>query len=182
MEAPPIAATGRESMGRLVLGLDPGSRRTGYALLRSTSAGYVREASGVWCLDADRPFPERLPSLGDRVLDLIRSRRPTEAALETCYVARSARAALVLGHVRGVLMLLCLQEGLSVYEYSPAEIKRAVTGGGGAPKAQVGSMLGRLLLAPPARPTEDESDALAVAFCHLNRPALTRPRALLANE
>jgi crossover junction endodeoxyribonuclease RuvC len=169
-------------MGRLVLGLDPGSRRTGYAILRSTQAGYFRETSGVWRLDADRPFPERLPDLRDRVLDLIGSYRPTEAALETCYVARSVRAALVLGHVRGVLLLLCLQEGLSVYEYSPGEIKRAVTGGGAAPKAQVGSMLRHLLLAPPARPPEDESDALAVAFCHMNRPALTRPRALLTAE
>jgi crossover junction endodeoxyribonuclease RuvC len=168
-------------MGRMVLGLDPGSRRTGYAILRPTTAGYVREASGVWRLDGDRPFPERLPDLRNRVLELIASYRPTEAALETCYVARGVRAALVLGHIRGVLLLLCLQEGLSVYEYSPAEIKRAVTGAGAASKTQVATMLRHLLPDPPPKASEDESDALAVAFCHLNRPAISRPRALLAS-
>ena len=86
---------------------------------------------------------------------------------------------MVLGHVRGVLLLLCLEAGLNVYEYSPAEIKRSVSGNGAASKAQVASMLRRLMPNPPARPTEDETDALAVAYCHLVRPELARSRPLV---
>jgi crossover junction endodeoxyribonuclease RuvC len=158
---------------RIVLGLDPGSRRTGFGILRSPSGpdGILRVASGAIHLDTDRPFAERLPQLRAEIVELIRSYQPDEAALETCFVARSARAALVLGHVRGVLLLLCLEAGLGVYEYAPAEIKRAVTGNGSATKAQVERMLARLVLGHPAKPTEDEADALAAAYCHVSRSA-----------
>lgn len=156
-----------------MLGLDPGSRKTGFGILRSPSGpdGIVRVASGAVHLDTDRPFAERLPQLRAEIVELIRTHKPDEAALETCYVARSARAALVLGHVRGVLLLLCLEAGLTVYEYAPSEIKRCVTGNGSATKTQVERMLARLVLGHPAKPTEDESDALAVAYCHLSRSA-----------
>jgi crossover junction endodeoxyribonuclease RuvC len=139
----------------------------------------VRISSGVIRLDEARPFPERLPALRDCLQEVILHSRPTEAVLETCYVAQGVHAALVLGHVRGVLLLLCLEAGLAVYEYAPAEIKRAVTGEGAASKAQVATMLQRLVLDPPRRAGEDESDALAAAFCHMNRPALTRPKPML---
>jgi crossover junction endodeoxyribonuclease RuvC len=166
--------------GRTILGLDPGSRKTGFGLLRieTGSAGIERLASGALRLDEDRPFAERLPELRDGIIRLIREHRPDEAALETCFVARSVRAALVLGHVRGVLLLLCLEAGLDVYEYSPAEIKRSVTGNGGASKAQVARMLPRLMLRPPGDPSEDEADALAAAYCHITRPAIARARPL----
>lgn len=166
--------------GRTVLGLDPGSRRTGFGLLRlgAGSPGIERVASGVLHLDEGRPFAERLPELREGIVRLIRDHRPDEAALETCFVARGVRAALVLGHVRGVLLLLCLEAGLDVYEYSPAEIKRSVTGNGGASKTQVARMLLRLMLPPPRRAVEDESDALAAAYCHLTRPAIARSRPL----
>ena len=164
--------------GVVVLGLDPGSRRTGYGLVRTGSDGPDRLASGVIRLDGSRPFAERLPHLRDRTIELIRTHRPQEAVLETCFVARGARAALVLGHVRGVLLLICLDAGLDVFEYTPAEIKRAVTGRGVAPKEQVQEMLRRLLLHPPVHPTQDESDALAIAYCHLSRPPVARARAM----
>jgi len=166
--------------GRLVLGLDPGSRRTGYGLLGlgGGSGNIVRTASGILRLDEGRAFAERLPELRDQLARILREHRPQEAALETCYVARGIRAALVLGHVRGVLLLLCLEAGLDVYEYSPSEITRSVTGSGSAPKAQVARMLHRLMLNPPKRPSEDEADALAAAYCHLCRPAVARARPL----
>ncbi len=166
--------------GRIVLGLDPGSRRTGFGLLRAgpESAGIVRIASGVMRLDEDRPFAERLPQLRENFVRVIRENRPHEAALETCFLARGVRAALVLGHVRGVLLLLCLDAGLDVYEYSPAEIKRSVTGNGAASKPQVATMLRRLMVNPPPDPAEDEADALAAAYCHLSRPLLARARPL----
>jgi crossover junction endodeoxyribonuclease RuvC len=158
---------------RIVLGLDPGSRRTGFGILRGPSGpeGILRVASGAVRLDTDRSFAERLPQLRAELVELIQTYRPDEAALETCYVARGVRAALVLGHVRGVLLMLCLEAGLTVYEYAPSEIKRAVTGNGAATKTQVERMLARLVLGHPAKPSEDESDALAVAYCHLSRSA-----------
>jgi len=165
---------------RIVLGLDPGSRRTGYGILRGASGpdGIVRLASGTIRLDSDRPFAERLPQLRDSVVELIRAYRPAEAVLETCFVARGVRAALVLGHVRGVLLLLCLEAGLSVYEYAPAEIKRAVTGSGAASKVQVQRMLSRLMVRPAVDAGEDESDAIAAAYCHLSRPNIVRARGM----
>jgi crossover junction endodeoxyribonuclease RuvC len=158
---------------RIVLGLDPGSRRTGFGILRGPAGpdGIFRVASGAIHLDTERPFAERLPQLRAEIVELIRTHHPDEAALETCFVARSVRSALVLGHVRGVLLLLCLEAGLSVYEYAPTEIKRAVTGNGAAAKSQVERMLARLVLGHPGKPGEDESDALAVAYCHLSRSA-----------
>jgi crossover junction endodeoxyribonuclease RuvC len=166
--------------GGIVLGLDPGSRRTGFGIVRTGPDGPERLASGVITLDSTRPFAERLPDLRDRIRELIRAHKPREAVLETCFVARGIRAALVLGHVRGVLLLLCLDAGLDVYEYAPAEIKRSVTGRGTASKEQVQEMLRRLLLHPPERPSQDESDALAIAYCHLIRPPVARADPLQA--
>lgn len=160
------------STPRIVLGLDPGSRRTGYAVLapRLGESGVVRIASGTFRLDPDRPYAERLPDLHRGLVEVIRAHRPIEAALETCFLSRGVRAALVLGHVRGVLLMVCLEAGLTVHEYSPAEVKRALTGHGSASKPQVQGMLARLLPDLPLRPGEDEADALAIAYCHLTRP------------
>jgi crossover junction endodeoxyribonuclease RuvC len=165
--------------GGVVLGLDPGSRRTGFGLLRSGSEGICRISSGVFALDASKPFVERLPQLRRELLSVIEAYQPDQAALETCFVARSARSALVLGHVRGVLLLLCLEAGMNVYEYSPSEVKRAVTGSGGASKQQVQTMLAHLILGLPQRPSQDEADALATAYCHINRSTVVSKRPLL---
>lgn len=166
------------SVQRIVLGLDPGSRRTGFGVVRSTTEGLERMASGVIRLDESKPFAARLPQLRESIMELIETYHPVEAVVETCYVGRSARAALVLGHIRGVLLMLCLEAGMAVFEYSPAEIKRAATGTGNAPKEQVQEMLRRLILHTPERLVEDESDALATAYCHLSRPPVARARPL----
>lgn len=166
---------------RIILGLDPGSRRTGYAILcdEDGGSGARRVCSGTIRLDETRPFAERLPDLRASLVGLLQQYRPTAASLETCFVNKSARSALVLGHVRGVLLLLCIESGLEVYEYAPAEIKRSVTGSGAASKAQVGAMLRRLIPGTPPGGAEDEIDAIAAAFCHWSRPAWTRSRPLL---
>ncbi|MDM7915167.1 MAG: crossover junction endodeoxyribonuclease RuvC [Candidatus Eisenbacteria bacterium] len=169
---------------RIVVGLDPGSRRTGFAVVRSDrmGGGPCRCASGVIRLDPSLPFVERLPALRDSLQEVLDTYHPREAALETCFLSKGVQAALVLGHVRGVLLLVCLEAGLEVFEYSPSEIKRAVTGTGSAPKEQVARMLPRLLASPPESPSADESDALAAAYCHLTRPAIARARPLLARR
>ncbi len=162
------------SNARTVLGLDPGSRRTGFGILSRPrgDSGLVRLASGTLRLDVDRPFAERLPELHRELAAIIREHSPGEAALETCFLSRGVRAALVLGHIRGVLLMICLEAGMTVHEYSPAEVKRALTGNGAAPKPQVKTMMKRLLSNPPADPGEDEADALAIAYCHLTRPPI----------
>jgi crossover junction endodeoxyribonuclease RuvC len=100
-----------------------------------------------------------------RVLD---EWKPTEAALETVFYAKNARTAMILCHARGVVVMNCAKRGVPVFEYSPAEIKRAVTGTGTAEKAQVQAMVGRLLSLPPPI-QNDAADALAMALTHIHR-------------
>ncbi len=176
MHRPKYRFEARGTKSRTVLGLAPGSRRTGYGVVRIRPEGFERVASGVFRLEERRPFAERLPQLRNELVEVIRSHRPDEAVLETCFVARSARSALVLGHVRGVLLLLCLEAGMEVFEYSPAEMKRSVTGAGGASKQQVAAMVPRLLLNARSVSGQDESDALGIAYCHISRPIHARAR------
>jgi crossover junction endodeoxyribonuclease RuvC len=89
--------------------------------------------------------------------------------MEECFVGRYARAALVLGHARGALMVAVLSERLPLFEYAPREIKMAVTGSGGAHKKQIQAMVPRLVAGLPRRVSADEADALAVAVCHAHR-------------
>jgi crossover junction endodeoxyribonuclease RuvC len=167
------------SLGRTVLGLDPGSRRTGFGILRSEPEGLRRITSGTIKLDESRPFAERLPHLHRQVRGIIETHHPDIAVLETCFVSRSARAALVLGHTRGVLLLVCLEAEMEVFEYTPAEVKRAITGSGAASKPQIKTMLPRLLIDPPKKPSDDEADALSIAYCHINRLGVGGKRAML---
>lgn len=168
---------------KLVFGLDPGSRHTGYGILRAAAGpdGITRIESGTVRLDGSRPFAERLPELQAAILDIIHRIRPDEAVLETCFLSRGVHAALVLGHVRGALLLICLGAGVPVFEYSPSEVKRAVTGTGAASKPQVQRMLRHLVGSLPAEIGDDEADAMAVAYCHFSRASTAcSPRALRA--
>ena len=149
----------------LILGLDPGSRVTGWGLVRQEGPRSVHVASGVLRLDPEAELATRLADLAARLEALLRDRRPDCAALEQIFSAKSARSALVLGHARGVILATVARAGLSVCEYTPAQVKQAVTGSGRADKGQVQRMVA-ILLNHRARMTEDESDALAVALTH----------------
>jgi crossover junction endodeoxyribonuclease RuvC len=161
----------------LILGLDPGSLHTGYGLVeRRGSAVVVVEAGRISCPRA-LAVPGRLAHLGARLAELLALRRPDLAALETPFHGLNSRSLIVLAEARGALLAVLAGCGVEIAEYSPAEVKSAVTGNGRADKEQVARMV-RLLLGPQAgsgMPT-DASDALAIALCCAQRLRLDRLR------
>jgi len=148
-----------------VLGIDPGSRVTGWGVVTHAAGQSRRVASGTLRLNATRPLPERLLRLAEGLDALLAEHRPDRLAVERIFAARNVRSALVLGHARGVILLSAARAGVPVSEYTPAEVKQAVVGGGRAPKAQVMRMVG-MLLGHAAPLAEDEADALAIALTH----------------
>jgi crossover junction endodeoxyribonuclease RuvC len=147
-----------------ILGIDPGSRFTGFGLIdvRGNQADIVRH--GVIKAGSGE-FPERLGIIFSGLCDLINEYQPEQAAIETVFVSHNAGSALKLGQARGAAMCAAISRGLSVFEYSPRSIKQAIVGRGGADKVQVQHMVG-VLLQLTDKPTEDAADALAVALCH----------------
>ena len=151
----------------LVLGVDPGSVRTGWALLGGDSSRPLIIASGVIALSSHQPFPGRLAALQDQFEEILRSHTPDVAGVETLFHGVNARSALQLAHARGVLLAALARREIPVEEYSPATVKKTLTGNGRAAKEQVRAMVGTLLGVNLEKMSLDRSDALAVAYCHL---------------
>ena len=159
-----------------IVGIDPGSERTGYGCVESDGRRHVLLACGAVAAPPRDTFPNRLARIHSELSALLASYRPDCVAIENLFHAANVRSALKLGHARGVAMLAAVEAGCDVVEYTPAEIKRAVVGYGRAEKQQVGQMV-KLLLGLRAAPTpHDAADALAVAICHLHsmKPAAIR--------
>ncbi|MAH22954.1 MAG: crossover junction endodeoxyribonuclease RuvC [Gammaproteobacteria bacterium] len=151
---------------RLVLGIDPGSRRTGYGLLavRERSVEYV--ASG--CIKAEiGDMPQRLGIIYRGVSELIGQFNPTELAIEEVFLAKNASSALKLGQARGVAIAAAVAGELPVHEYAAKRVKQSLVGTGRGSKEQVAHMV-RILLKLPGAPQADAADALAIALCHVN--------------
>ena len=151
---------------RLVLGIDPGSRRTGYGLLavRERSVEYV--ASG--CIKAEiGDMPQRLGIIYRGVSELIGQFNPTELAIEEVFLAKNASSALKLGQARGVAIAAAVAGELPVHEYAARRVKQSLVGTGRGSKEQVAHMV-RILLKLPGAPQADAADALAIALCHVN--------------
>ncbi len=164
----------------LVLGVDPGSRRTGWGVIEGGGNRLRAAAFGVLAPPARADLPHRLQALAHKLGALIEEHRPEVVVIEEAFYHESVRSTLVLGHVRGALLVAALDRGLPVAEYSPREIKMSVAGHGGASKEQVAGMV-RRLLGLRAEPPSDAADALAAAICHLHRARRAVPaRALSA--
>jgi crossover junction endodeoxyribonuclease RuvC len=160
-----------------ILGIDPGSARTGYGCVETDGSRHRIVVCGAITLPAHATFPDKLLTIHARLAALIGSCRPDSVAIENLFHAANVRSALKLGHVRGVAMLAAVQAGLPVFEYTPAEIKQAVVGYGRAEKRQVQQMV-KLILGLASVPSpHDAADALAVAICHVN----SRPPARVAD-
>jgi crossover junction endodeoxyribonuclease RuvC len=160
----------------LILGADPGSLRTGYGAIDSDGRRDRLVEAGVFAPPARAPLPERLFFLHTQVAALIARLQPTVLAVEDVFHAANTRSALVLGHVRGVLLLTGAQAGLEIQAYPPATVKARITGNGRADKAQVAFMVTRLLglVGHEAAQAGDAADALAVALCAAHQPSLAR--------
>jgi crossover junction endodeoxyribonuclease RuvC len=152
------------------LGVDPGSRATGYGVLELQGRSLHVLASGV-IRPGEGPLAQRLSCIHARLLELIAEWKPEQVALEAVFVASNPRSALVLGQARGAALAAFGHAGLPVTEYSPAEVKSAVVGNGRASKPQVQQMV-RAILALSRAPVADAADALAAAICHLHRTPL----------
>jgi crossover junction endodeoxyribonuclease RuvC len=154
-----------------ILGIDPGSRASGWGVVDVEGSRLACVRSGV-IRPREAELAERLASIARDLETLIRETGPQGAAIETVFAARNARSALLLGQARGAALVACGLAGLPCAEYAPSQVKRAVVGHGAADKSQVQRMVQRLL-GLERLPAQDEADALAVAVCHAhNRPRL----------
>ncbi len=159
----------REGTERIrVVGIDPGSYATGYGVVDREGNRYHRARYGVVRAGAGVPLSDRLALIHDGILAMLEEERPDAVAVESPFFARSARSTLVLGHVRGVVLLAVKRAGSELFEYAPRQVKSAVVGGGAASKEQVQFMV-RRLLAISDGVQADAADALAVALCHHHR-------------
>lgn len=149
---------------RRILGIDPGSRYTGYGVIEVDGRNSRHVASGRICI-GNKPFCERLGEIFNGVTEIINDYTPQEAAVEEVFMAKNANSALKLGQARGAAITAIVQSSLPVSEYTPRLIKQAIVGSGGADKSQVGHMV-RVLLGIKQPLSEDQGDALAVALCH----------------
>jgi crossover junction endodeoxyribonuclease RuvC len=154
----------------IVIGVDPGTRRTGYAVVEARGDRVFFITSGAFCPAAGLPFHEKLKLIYEGLRQVLAEYAPDEVAVEDVFVKANPRVALRMGHVRGVALLAGALSGVGVAEYAPREIKQAVVGNGNASKEQVKFMVAALLRLT-ADLSEDESDALAVAITHVHRLA-----------
>ncbi|HTI13269.1 MAG TPA: crossover junction endodeoxyribonuclease RuvC [Dictyobacter sp.] len=153
---------------RIALGIDPGTAIVGYAVVMAQGNKLSLLACDVITTPAKKPLAQRLQIIYEGLSKLIATYKPQEAAMEELFFSKNTRTAMTVGQARGVAMLALANGGLSVAEYTPKQVKQAVTGYGGADKNQVGEMV-RMLLKLSAIPRPDDAaDAAAVAICHLN--------------
>ncbi len=164
----------------IVLGLDPGTATTGYGVVELAPPAPTRLVEcGVVRTSAATPLERRLAEIHDAVTEIIARHRPDAVAVESVFVARNPRTALVLGHARGAALLAAARAGVPVSEYAPALVKKTVVGAGAATKVQVQRMTARLLrLAAPPAPA-DAADGVAIALTHCMRSARQFRRAVV---
>jgi len=148
-----------------IIGIDPGLRHTGWGVVASAGSSLAFIAAGTVESDARAPLAARLCQLHDGLQAVLGTHLPQEAAVENTFVNRDATATLKLGQARGIAMLVPALAGLSVAEYAPNMVKKAVTGAGHGDKAQV-QMMVKVLLPRAVFDSEHAADALAIAICH----------------
>ena len=150
----------------LILGIDPGSVKTGFGVIETRGNRHQYVDSGVIRLPrAD--LAERLQVIFSSISQIIEEHTPQEMAIEQVFMSKSAGSALKLGQARGAAIVASTNHGLPVYEYEARKVKQSVVGNGAADKQQVQEMI-KYLLKLSASPQEDAADALAVALCHAN--------------
>jgi crossover junction endodeoxyribonuclease RuvC len=152
-----------------VLGIDPGSRFLGYGVVDVRGTRTVHVTSGVIRADGKAALAQRLATIFSELKSVIDVFAPESVAVEGVFTHKNARSALVLGHARGVALLLAAQAELEVFEYAPARVKKSVGAGGNDSKDSVARMVERLLALPEPLERADAYDALAVALCHAHQ-------------
>lgn len=155
-----------------IIGIDPGSRITGFGVIEVDGPRVRFVYAGTIQL-ADAPMPERLKRIYGCLIDIIDEWHPDEFAIEKVFVQKNVDSALKLGQARGVAICAAAMQGLPVHEYAPNQIKQAVVGRGHAAKEQMQHMV-KLLLNLTSAPSRDAADALACAVCHAHSRRVLR--------
>ena len=158
-----------------VLGIDPGSRITGYGIIDKEGNRLVHVDNGAIFTDSHKDFPLRLQRIYRGLSEVIERHRPDAMAVENIFFATNVQSALKLGQARGAAIVAGVNAGLPVFEYTALQVKQAVVGHGRADKQQVQKMLKALLNLPEVA-QEDASDALATAVCHAHSVVLNMVR------
>jgi crossover junction endodeoxyribonuclease RuvC len=151
----------------IVIGIDPGTALCGFGIVRAVDDDYQLVTCGAISTPPKTPLDVRLLKIYEDLTDLIREYKPDEAAIEKLFFARNITTALSVGHARGVAMLTIAQAKIPLAEYTPNEIKQAVSGYGGADKQQMQQMVKMLLHLDEVPKPDDAADAAAIAICHL---------------
>ncbi len=150
----------------IILGIDPGSRQMGYAVIQKHANTLKLVVAGELKTNARHTLAEKLVEI-DRCVDgIVAEYQPTALAIEGIFSHKNARSALILGHARGVAMLSAARHGLAIFEYAPTDVKQSITGRGRASKEQVQQMLQVILSHDTNGYSLDASDAIALAICH----------------
>ena len=150
-----------------ILGVDPGLRATGWGIVSISGNTLTFIASGTVKAPLDGELAHRLVAIHDGLAKVVVAWTPDEAAVEQTFVNRDAAATLKLGQARGIALLVPAQAGLSVAEYAPNAVKKAIVGAGHAEKGQIRAMV-RVLLPRATFDSDHAADALAIAICHAN--------------
>lgn len=151
-----------------ILGIDPSLTATGYGIIDFDQNRHQALLHGVIRPPGCLSFPERITWIKNKLDELMQDYSPDEAAIENMFYARNVKTAIILGQVRGAVLVAVTSNKCPIYEYSALEIKKAVTGYGQADKIQVKDMISNLLHLEEKNIPDDASDALATAFCHIN--------------
>jgi crossover junction endodeoxyribonuclease RuvC len=162
-----------------IIGIDPGLRRTGWGVIEQTGNNLRFLASGTVRSDEKQDLAIRLKSLHDGLVEVLKSFMPEEAAVEATFVNKDASATLKLGQARGIAMLVPALAGLSVAEYAPNAVKKAVIGVGHGDKKQIHMMV-RVLMPRATFDSDDSADALAIAICHAHHRGSVHGRLAMA--
>jgi crossover junction endodeoxyribonuclease RuvC len=152
----------------IVLGIDPSVKSTGFGIIEYTNNNYSVQSYGCIKPSRNLSLHDKLNNIRCRVEDLIKSHNPDEVAIENPFYAQNIQTAITLGQVRGATLVAIASQDRPLFEYSPLEIKKAVTGYGRADKNQMITMVKALLAIQDDNLETDAADALAVAFCHIN--------------
>ena len=166
----------------LILGIDPGYAIIGWGLIRYERGRYIPVDFGAITTSAGTPFNRRLEMIYDDLSALLTRYTPDAVAVEKLYFQNNQKTAIDVAQARGVIMLALQKQGVPVFEYTPLQVKSAVTGFGQAQKPQVMEMTKRLLRLKAVPKPDDTADALAIAICHAQYGGTALKQALLKGE
>lgn len=149
-----------------IIGIDPGFALMGYGVVDMEGNRFTPCIYGAITTDKNMDMPQRLKHIYCRLMDIIDEFRPDAAAIEELFFNKNAKTAITVGQARGVAILACANSGLSIYEYTPLQIKQGLIGYGRADKEQVQFMVKAILNLAEMPKQDDTADALAAAICH----------------